>query len=268
MPIKSILLHLANDPGHTSRLAVALDLARRHGALLRAVFAEPTGMPDVVAGRGFSYAFVSESREAARETASRLSTHLADACGREGIRYEWVEEPVEPIELIERQAVFADLVIVGRRPIELGLEPDVCEELPAQVPCPVLTVPENWSVSMVGRRVLVAWNGSLPSARALHGALPILGRAENVTVLTVGDDAPDTRPVVRYLALHDVDATPRRDYGDADDAGEVILSVADELAADLIVMGSYSHARWREMILGGATRHVVTHMQTPVLFGH
>jgi nucleotide-binding universal stress UspA family protein len=268
MPIKSILLHLANDPGHTSRLAVALDLARRHGALLRAVFAEPTGMPDVVAGRGFSYAFVSESREAARETASRLSQQLADACSREDIGYDWVEEPGEPMELIGRHSLLADLVIVGRRPVDLGLEADACEELPAQVPCPVLAVPENWSGATLGRRVLVAWNGSLPAARALHGALPILGRAERVTVLTVGDAAPETESVVRYLARHDVEATPRRDYGDADDAGEVILSVAGEVAADLVVMGSYSRARWREMIVGGATRHVVTHMSMPTLFGH
>jgi nucleotide-binding universal stress UspA family protein len=268
MPIKTILLHLANDPGHAGRLEVALDLARRHGAVIRALFAEPTGrMPDAIAGRGFSYAFVSESREAARETADRVSKELAAACGREGIGCTWIDEPGEPLALIARFAMLADLVVVGRQPSDPGLESGIAEELPARVPCPVLAVPESWPGKPVGNDVLVAWKEGVPSARALHGALPILRRAGTVTVLTVGGEEHHGGAVVEYLKLHGVRAVARRDYGD-DDPGDVILSVAGELSADLIVMGSYSRSRFREMILGGATRHVVTRMRVPILFAH
>jgi nucleotide-binding universal stress UspA family protein len=266
MPIKSILLHLANDPGHRSRLAVALDLARRHGATIRALFAEPTGdMPDAVAGRGSSYAFVSESREAARRTADTLSKELARICGRDGISCEWLDEPGDPAALLARFALMADLVIVGRGPADNGLEPDLCEALPGELACPLLAVPENWAGDPVGRRVLVAWKSGLPTARALHGALPLLCAAESAAVLTVGGEAEALDPVLRYLALHGVHAEPRREANDRE-AGEVILRLAGELGADLLVMGSYGHARAREMILGGATRHVVTHMRLPVLF--
>jgi nucleotide-binding universal stress UspA family protein len=269
MPIKSILVHLANDPGHAGRLDVALDLARRHGAVIRALFAEPTGrMPDAVAGRGFSYAFVSESREAAQETAARVSKELAAACGRDGIGCTWIDEPGEPMELIARFATLADLVVVGRNATDRGLESEVCEELPARVPCPVLTVPEGWPGRPVARQVLIAWKDGLPSARAVHGALPMLRRAERVTVLTVGGEERRGGDLVDYLALHGVRALARHDYGDDDDPGDVILSVAGEIAADLVIMGSYSRSRFREMILGGATRHVVTHMRVPILFAH
>lgn len=269
MPIKSILLHLANDPGHGARLQVALDLARRHGAALRALFAEPTGrMPEAIAGRAFSYAFVSESRAAAREAAAHLSREFSSGCARDGIAGEWVDEPGEPLDLIARHALLSDLVIVGCRADEHGLESEVFEELPARVPCPVLAIPQDWPGRAVGRRVLVAWKAGLPAARALRGALPMLRRADKATVLTVGSEAGQADDVVRYLGLHDVRAIERRDYGDERDAGEVILAVADEIEADLVVMGSYSRSRFREMILGGATRHIVTRMRVPTLFAH
>jgi nucleotide-binding universal stress UspA family protein len=268
MSFKSILLHLANDPGRQSRTEVALDFARRHGAIVRALFVEPTGrMPDTIAGRGFSYAFISESRAAARETAARLSTEFAATCSSNGITGEWIDEPGEPIDLIARFAMLADLVVVGRHDAP-GLESTISEELPGRIPCPALVLPKAWSGAPVGRRVLVAWKNGLPSARILRGALPVLRRAEAVTVLTIGADACEGNEVVAYLARHGVSATARCDSEGDDNAGEVILSVADEIAADLIVMGSYSRSRLREMVFGGATHHVVTHMRVPILFGH
>ncbi|MEE8623640.1 MAG: universal stress protein, partial [Alphaproteobacteria bacterium] len=38
--------------------------------------------------------------------------------------------------------------------------------------------------------------------------------------------------------------------------------------ADLIVMGAYGHSRLYELIVGGATRHVLGHMTLPVLMSH
>jgi nucleotide-binding universal stress UspA family protein len=50
--------------------------------------------------------------------------------------------------------------------------------------------------------------------------------------------------------------------------GETLLSCAAEFGADLLVMGSYGHRRWREFIFGGASRHVLTHARLPVLMSH
>jgi nucleotide-binding universal stress UspA family protein len=55
--------------------------------------------------------------------------------------------------------------------------------------------------------------------------------------------------------------------GDADIA-EAMLSRAADLGADLIVMGAYGHTRWRERLLGGATRGVLASMTVPVLMSH
>ena len=50
--------------------------------------------------------------------------------------------------------------------------------------------------------------------------------------------------------------------------GDEILSRAFDLDADLLVMGAYGHARLRELVFGGATRHIAKHMTLPTLFSH
>lgn len=52
------------------------------------------------------------------------------------------------------------------------------------------------------------------------------------------------------------------------DVGNMLLSrIADE-DADLLVMGAYGRSRLREIVLGGATRHILDHMTVPVLMSH
>ena len=55
--------------------------------------------------------------------------------------------------------------------------------------------------------------------------------------------------------------------GGAAIAGLILIQAAEE-NADLVVMGGYGHSRLREMILGGATRHMLERMSIPVLFAH
>jgi nucleotide-binding universal stress UspA family protein len=45
----------------------------------------------------------------------------------------------------------------------------------------------------------------------------------------------------------------------------VILGYAVQNASDLLVVGAYSHARLRELVLGGVTRTLLTQMPVPVL---
>jgi nucleotide-binding universal stress UspA family protein len=55
---------------------------------------------------------------------------------------------------------------------------------------------------------------------------------------------------------------------DDDDAGEAILKLAKDNKSDLIVMGAFGRSRFREWILGGATRHVLENMTVPVFMAH
>jgi nucleotide-binding universal stress UspA family protein len=101
--------------------------------------------------------------------------------------------------------------------------------------------------------------------------LPILQRADRVTVLTVlpaeREDLPGHR-LAEYLARHGVKVNEVNDIDGGGNVGEVILAHARQVKASLVVMGAYGHSRLREMVLGGVTRHVLGHLAVPVLLAH
>ena len=49
---------------------------------------------------------------------------------------------------------------------------------------------------------------------------------------------------------------------------EWLLSRAEFIGADLLVMGAYGHHRFTELVLGGMTRSVLRQMILPVLMSH
>ena len=49
---------------------------------------------------------------------------------------------------------------------------------------------------------------------------------------------------------------------------DVLCRHVQDLDADLVVMGAYGHSRFREAILGGATRNMLENAEVPVLLAH
>ena len=122
--------------------------------------------------------------------------------------------------------------------------------------------------------MLVCWNASREATRAITDALPILKRADHVTVLAVNPDdgaghgAVPGADISHYLARHGVRAEANRTYAEDIDIADAILSRASDLGCDLIVMGAYGHSRVREWIFGGVTRSIMRTMTRPVLISH
>jgi nucleotide-binding universal stress UspA family protein len=121
--------------------------------------------------------------------------------------------------------------------------------------------------------VLVAWNGSREATRAVHDALPLLRRAEQVTVLSIDPDPAAERRlpgahVSRHLTRHGVTVQSPTITGADGAVGDLLLSYVADHDIDLIVMGAYGHTRLREVVLGGATRTLLRHMTVPVLMSH
>lgn len=119
---------------------------------------------------------------------------------------------------------------------------------------------------------IVAWDGGLMAARALAAAMPLLERARRVELVTI---APSGEPVeelpgfniARHLARHDIPVELRQ-LAPASDVAGALLSHAAETGADYLVMGAYGHSRFREFMLGGATRGMLRSMTLPVLMAH
>jgi nucleotide-binding universal stress UspA family protein len=120
------------------------------------------------------------------------------------------------------------------------------------------------------RRVAILWNGSAEATRAVAGALPLLGRAEAVHVLSAPADAAAAGAAARladYLGWHGLVAKAH-ELNRGGDAAARLLDQARALEADLLVLGGYGHSRMRELIFGGVTRAVLGQRQLPVLLAH
>jgi nucleotide-binding universal stress UspA family protein len=138
---------------------------------------------------------------------------------------------------------------------------------------PLLLVPADWTAGVVGRHVVIAWNGQREAARALVGAQAILERADRSTIVTVDDGrALDWRVrgarIQRHLERrgHNVQLRAIENLGRSVD--EVLLAECQALGADLIVMGGYGHSRLEELVFGGATRSMIAVSPVPLLLAH
>jgi nucleotide-binding universal stress UspA family protein len=169
-----------------------------------------------------------------------------------------------------------DLVVYGQTSPEwrvpTGFRP---EDLIVAGGRPMLIVPYAGTFDAIGRRVLVAWDGTREAARALHDALPLIEKAEAVTVMTVRDrdadltrDAPATARLVQHLCRHGLKASHERTVRGDLPIADLMLSRANDLDIDLIVSGAYHHSQFREALVGGVSRDLLDHMTVPVLMAH
>jgi nucleotide-binding universal stress UspA family protein len=136
---------------------------------------------------------------------------------------------------------------------------------------PILLSPPS-PPRQIASNVLIAWNCSTEQARAIALAMPLLQKAERVTVLTViggtGVPGPSDEHLIRYLQRNEIVAKPLQVELDGRSTGETILATAQSLNCDLLIKGAYTQSRLRQMIFGGATQHVLANAALPVLLAN
>jgi nucleotide-binding universal stress UspA family protein len=211
----------------------------------------------------------------ARVTAAEYQTQ-AESAGV-SMQIHVVEGAVIP--MLREHSKYADLLVLGQ---DNPQDPDnasygLADALLFEGACPCLVVPHTGKLAVPGKRVLVTWNASRESARALRAALPLLKSAETVVVLSSEPDTtandlaeghPHAEALARFLQSHGIESISGG-LGDPDaDPGDAISGQAAEMNADLIVMGGYGHTRLREIILGGVTRDLLKRAPTCLLLAH
>ncbi len=168
-----------------------------------------------------------------------------------------------------------DLIVLER---DILQEPSLFDALgEALVACrsPCLVLPPFWDGNADFKRVVIAWNGSIESVRAIHAALPFAKAAREVILIDGEtphyDDDPGQDPPffpLNYLLTHDVPAKTHRIHVTPREAGSAIWRLAVQERADLLVTGAYGRSRLRERALGGATRYLLHHASIPMLVQH
>ena len=266
--IKTVLLHLGGDAGRPARQAAALRLAAEHGAAV--LGAAPLAPPTASYGEvPVAVELLQAQRQQAQAQAETMGREFKSAAEAAGLAADWLAEEGDAADVLARFAASADLLVLSQE--EPGAGAGIADELALRAAPPILFLPYAGAWDEIGRRVLVAWNGSREAARAMRDALPLLARAESVTL--VAADMPPAREAEldrarAFLERHGVAATTRKLPGTDVQAGDVLLNAIADEGADLLVMGAYGHSRLRELVLGGATRHVLRHMTAPVLMSH
>lgn len=172
-----------------------------------------------------------------------------------------------------------DLIIAGSPlTLEPAGRPDT-EDIVARAGRPVLIVPHKFAQRRstelkIGYRVLIAWNASAPSSRAVHDALPFLRRAEEITLLYVDEAHNRTTArhivdaITAHLARHEVKVRPEVMSARDASPSRVILDRVGELDINLLVMGAFSRSRLSETWFGGASEDLLHEVGVPILTGH
>jgi nucleotide-binding universal stress UspA family protein len=284
MSYKTILVHLNDEHRLPGLLAAAIGIAKSESAHLVGLSVLPPII--IIPGiEGDGGTVIDDHREAYRGAMVRMHSAFAAAVQKDpGLSHEWVEldcENENPLGIAGTVAVkaarCADLVIAARDNPSWSLSGhlDLAEPLVLESGRPVLVIPGTSSSQAVPKRIVVAWNGRREAARAAFDALPFLQKAEAVNVVWIDHerdniDAKDRAgmDLCAALARHGVRCEASTRPSSRGDAGAALLATVDALDADLLVMGCYGHSRLREMILGGASRHVLQHARVPVLMSH
>jgi nucleotide-binding universal stress UspA family protein len=279
MSYRSIVVHLdAGERAHP-RLELALRVAKQFGAHLTGMFS--VFVPDrrsfyVMAGSA-EYYNSGENRRTERRAAIERLFHAE--LGRAKVAGDWVTTDECANLAVPRRGCTADLIIAGQDDPddpEAYVGDHFPENLIMSTGRPVLMVPYVGAFPSLGSHVMVAWDGSREATRAIHDALPFMQHSKKTTVVTVTgpkDEPPGSRipgaDIAAVITRHgvtvevtDIEVAIGASIGDA------LLSQAPCLGADLLVMGAYGHARWQELVLGGATRSILKSMTVPVLMSH
>lgn len=281
--MRNILAHVEPGPVLESVLRCARLVAERFGGYVEGYHMRP-GQPDIVAAGadGFVAAapdliagFERETRERANEAAAlfeafreawdvprRTQARPGEPCA------DWRVEDTTGLGAIGSRGRVFDLIVVGR-PVEGSPTPGMAalETALFESGRPILIAPPR-PPGMLGERIAIAWNGSTETARAVALGMPLLQKAARLLILEVEGGSvpgPAGSELAAMLRWHGLEVEERLARRGERSVGRAILEESAEWGADLLVKGAYTQSRLRQMIFGGATSHIFTHAELPVL---
>lgn len=273
--ISDLAVHLDGSPQDESRVAFAEMLALTFGARVEACLTDcftlvplsgemvggwleqPYGDGDLSPGG------TEELRLRARITRIDTPTTFRRF---DGMKFELAQS-------LAGRARTVDLFVLGR-PYGAGAEePQFVEAVLFNAAAAVLVVPPELPRLLKLQSIVIAWKDTLECSRAIAASLPFLKQASRVFLVSVsngtdgGLDWASAADMAAHLSHHGI-AVEVRSMPKSKDTAELLLDEANYAEADLLVAGAYGRSRLSEMILGGVTRHLLTHSTVPLLLSH
>lgn len=278
MEYRSIATVMTNTGADASALAAAVSISRGQDAHLDVYCAGIDHTHLDAYSLGTSPQVLASDWERAQSQAKNIKGAAESVVAPLGLR-SVVHAAVVPqpglASYVTNRTRFTDLVIAGQ-PYGKGRDsnaPAVLEAALFSGHASVLMVPDGQSLPDF-RRIVVAWNNSAQALNALRRALPLLKKADIVSLSIIdppqhGHDRSDPGgSVAQMLARHGVKTEVSVLAQTTHQISDTLLRHAADMQADLIVMGAYGHSRFREAIFGGATRHMLQDTRIPLFMAH
>jgi nucleotide-binding universal stress UspA family protein len=220
-------------------------------------------------------ALVDSEMKKSSDAAAELMARFEELARQAGVYQESVIKQCyasEAPDLLVREARLRDLTILSAVPEDYNYG-WYAEAIVFGSGRPVLILPPQVDSKFTLDRVVVAWDGSRPAARAVADALPLLEQAREVQVLTVLKEKElsgksPARELTEYLKRRGIHAKPNCVDAAGQTIGKVLTSDLGSRQVDLLVMGAYGHSRIREFILGGATQSMLSSPPVPLFVSH
>jgi nucleotide-binding universal stress UspA family protein len=271
------MVSLALDQPNEARLAVAGQIAERFDAGLIGIVASVFSPPLYFTTGEQAQTLIDQGQASIKRRMSELEAQFREATKNRAKHIEWRCAIDFPARYTLQQARCADIIVSGGHsdafsdPFALVTPKDLVMEAGR----PLLVVPD--SVDWLDlRSMLVAWKDTPEARRAIVDSLPMLRKAKDVAVAEIveaGGSQPlavsRVRDVITWLSRHGVSASELVAEQNQDrDATVQLDAMAADVGAGVVVAGAYGHSRFREMILGGMTQHLITQTERCVLLSH
>ncbi len=189
--------------------------------------------------------------------------------GHSGPSASWREEDGRQNAVVGLIGRVFDLIIVEQPEKLASIAEATLEDALFESGRPVLMVPPN-APSTMGDTIAIAWNGSTETALTVALGMPFLQRARQVVIVAVGsqhmpEPGPEGEELARTLERYGIDVSLRTAVGRQKQQGESYIKETLAAGADMMFKGAYTQSRIRQMIFGGATRHIIMEARLPVL---
>ena len=274
MSIKTILVHVNSDNENNTQINAAIEIALKYEAHLCGLYVIQRLNLPTYAGAYIPSGVLQAHEQAEQDLAKKVQAEFNSRVEKAGCSSEWHCVQGYSDQQINSFGRYADLIVIAQTQEHSMLSNEISVEDHVLIDSarPILFVPYIGAGSSIGKRILVAFNGSREAVRAITDAMPFLQGAEQVEVICVSkseaQDEDSLANICKFLKHHNVQAKANHVVSKDISVADTLLSRASDHDIDLIVMGAYGHSRLREYIFGGATHNILNHMTVPVLMSH